>query len=155
MRVVTELNRVAREVELNSSDEKEHRGSLQIVVPGSTLELTRAALDTVADLAKNLQAGATLVAVQVVPYTLPLDRPPVSSQFYRRRLEELVSGSPVPVRIELLLARDKEFALQQFLPRPSLIVVAAKRHRWWRKSAEEKLACALRRAGHKVVLVMI
>lgn len=167
MRGITEWDRVARGVGLTSLDEKDHqerqrevnaaagRGPLQVVVPGSSLELTRAALDAVADLAKNLQAGATLVAVQVVPHTLPLDSPPVSSQYYRRRLEEIVSRSPVPVRIELLLARDKEFALQQFLPHASLILVVAKRHRWWRKSAEEKLACALRRAGHKVALVMI
>lgn len=131
------------------------QGSLQIIVPHSTFEVTRAAFDVVADLAKHLRVGATLVAIQVVPYTLPLDSPPVSTQFLHRRLEELVSRSSVPVRIELLLARDREFALQQFLPEPSFILVVAERHRWWRRSAEEKLACTLKRAGHKVALVMI
>ena len=167
MRQITEWDRVARGSESASADKKDHlerpreantaigRGSLQIVVPGSSLELAQAAVDTVADLATNLQAGAALVAIQVVPYTLPLENPPVSSQFYRRRLEEMVSRSPVPVRVELLLARDQEFALQRFLPHASVILVPARRRRWWWKSKEEKLACALRRAGHKVALVMI
>jgi hypothetical protein len=164
---ITEWDRVVHGIGLASPDEKDRqerprevsaaigRGPLQVVAPGSSLELSRAALDTVADFAMSLQAGATLVAVQVVPYTLPLDSPPVSSQFYCRRLEEIVSRSPVPVRTELLLARDQEFALQRFLPPASVILVAARRRRWGRKSAEEKLACALRRAGHRVALVMI
>jgi len=157
VRVISEWNRVAPGVGSLSDDSNaaSGRGPLQIVVPGSSLKLTRAAVDVVADLATSLQAGAALVAVQIVPYTLPLDRPPVCSQFYRRRLEELVSSSPVPVKTELLLARDQELALQRFLPTASFILVAARKRRWWRKSEGEKLASALERAGHRVALVMI
>jgi hypothetical protein len=165
VRVITERGRVGGEAGSSSSDETDRQeqdldavlfpGPLQIVVPGAGLELTRAAVDAVADLAKNLQAGATLVSVQVVPFTLPLDNPPISSRFYRRCLEEIVSRIPMPLRIELLLARDQESALRQFMPKSSPVLVVARRRRWWRKSAEERLASALRRAGHKVALIMI
>jgi K+-sensing histidine kinase KdpD len=129
--------------------------SLHIVLIYSTYEHTRAAMNAVVELAKHLRADATLVAVQVVPYTLPLDQPHVSREFCRRRMEELVSRSPLPVRIELLLARDMEFALKQFLPPQSFVLVGVKMRRWWRRTAEEKLARALTRMGHKVALVMI
>ena len=163
MRVITECGRSVRETvssdatnaPLNDVNGAPDSGSLQIVVPGSSLDLTRAALDAVSNLAKSLQVGTTLVSVQVVPYTLPLDSPPISSRFYSRCLEEIVSRVPLPLRIELLLARDHESALKQYMPRPSTVLIVARTHRWWRKSAEEKLACALRRAGHKVALVTI
>jgi hypothetical protein len=129
--------------------------SLPIVVPCTTFELSQAAMKVVADFAKHLRTATTMVAVQIVPYTLPLDNPPVCSAFYRRRLQEIVSDSPVPVTIELLLARDREIALKQFLTQPSLVLVVSKGERWRRKTPEERLACALRRAGHTVALVTI
>ncbi len=144
-----------RQEQSTEVDAPREAGSLPIVIPCSSSELSQAAMKVVADLSRHLRISTTLIAVQIVPYTLPLDSPPVSSAFYRRRLEEVVSACPVPVRIELLLARDRETALKQFLSCPSLILIVSRKEHWWRKTAEEQLASALRRARHTVALVTI
>src|SRR5258705_12961352 len=70
---------------------------LSIVVILTSLGGTVAALKKAAALAEGLGGEITLVAVQVVPYPLPLTSRPVALGFHEKRLQEIAAGSPVEI----------------------------------------------------------
>ncbi len=55
-----------------------HCKPLQIFIPCGDPELVAAALNAAAGMANDLKAAVTLVYVNVVPFPLPLERPPVN-----------------------------------------------------------------------------
>ncbi len=126
---------------------------LRIVIPCNNRELGRAALHATTAIAGDLAATVTLAYVVVVPFPLPLDRPDVDTRHLLRELRDLADPSPIPIRILLVLARDKKAAFRRLIPDRSLVVLAT-RKRWWR-TAEESLARALTREGHRVVLLKL
>jgi hypothetical protein len=119
-------------------------------VPG-----TLRALRTAAELAHNLSGRIRLLALQVVPYPLPLDSPQVSRQFNERRFQTLAADGSVPVlidtRVEMCLCRDRDTAVCQALESEALVVMAARRS--WLPTAEKALARKLRKKGHHVIVV--
>ena len=124
---------------------------IQIIVPYTTPDLSRVALNSAATLAKGIRAEVVLLAVHVVPFPLPLDRPDVQGKHLMHLLESVAVGSSLPVRVELVLARDRTTALHRFLkPGPQVLLVTRKR--WWR-TAEEKLAGVLAQEGCNVSLI--
>jgi len=124
---------------------------LRIVIPCTDHELARAALKAVAEMASDLDATVTLAFVHVVPFPLPLNQPDVEREHLLRSLAELAESSAMPVRVLIVLARDSQTAFRRLVPNGSLVVLATRR-RWWR-TAEETLARALKRDGHRVVLL--
>jgi hypothetical protein len=128
-------------------------GRLELVIPYTNPESTRTALDAAARLAHGLDALVALVAVHVVPFPCPLSRPLVDVEHLRRELLALIGSLSMPVRVSLILARDRELALARIL-KPRSIVLIATRRRWWR-TAEEKLARSLARAGHNVTILVV
>jgi hypothetical protein len=132
---------------------KLHRtaGTLQVFVPYTCPELTKAALSRAAVLTQNLCAHITLFAVHLVPYPLPFDRPDVPAAFLERTLAAVAQAAGTQTDIRIGFARDAELGLEQILPHRALIVMAT-RKRWW-PTAEAKLARILARAGHSVALV--
>jgi hypothetical protein len=122
---------------------------LEIQLVFTTLKSTRAALQTATRLAHDLDARVRLVATQVVPYPLPLDRPPVPVTFTKQRLEELAVSAARDTRIHVVLCRDQRQALQGLLAPGSLIVVGGK-NRWW-PTPERRLARWLQAQGHSVL----
>ncbi|MGB6198871.1 MAG: hypothetical protein WBF35_04910 [Candidatus Acidiferrales bacterium] len=127
---------------------------LRVTVVCTTLDGTVAALRAAAALAKHLGAQIALVAPEVVPIRLPLDRPQISVQFLERRYCDLVASADVtdqPVTIRIWLCRDREQSLKQALAPHSLIVIGGST-RWWRRR-ERKMAQWLRTLGHHVVFV--
>lgn len=126
---------------------------LPVVVPHTTPDLTAAALRSLQPLVAGLDAAVTLVAVQVVPRPLPLDHPDVDPNRLGGELHRLVSNCDVPVRVVVILARERESALQQMIPAGSLVMVPV-RKRWW-KTAEERMAGALHRKGLNVTLLPV
>jgi hypothetical protein len=124
---------------------------LEISVIFTSFDSTQVALRRAETLARRLDAGVTLVVIQVVPYPLPLDKPPVPLGFIIRRFEAIVSESPVKTEISVFLCRDQKIALKRAL-RPKSLVVLGIRKRWW-PTREKRLVCLLRRAGHEVILV--
>ena len=126
-------------------------GHLQVYVPYTCSELTKAALSKAAALTRNLSAHITLFTVHLVPYPLPLDRPDVAAAFLERKLGSVAQASGAQADIRIGFARDPHLGIEQILPQHSLIVIATKR-RWW-PTAEVKLARTLARAGHSVALV--
>ena len=85
----------------------------------------------------------------MVPYPLPLDRPPVPVEFTERTLRALASEQTVETVVEFYLCRDREDTIRQVL-KPESIVVIPGRKRWW-PTADNRLAKLLRRDGHRVI----
>lgn len=126
-------------------------GELRVFVVHTASARTRACLSAVSALTNNLGARVTLLAVQIVPFPLPLDRPDVPPQFMERELMALAREIDTPVNVQVMLARDLEIGMRQGLTPNSLVVVAAKKRRW--PNAEVKLARSLARAGHSVAVL--
>ncbi len=126
---------------------------LKVVILHTSPELTRAAIKTVEGMTGDLSAEAVLMAVHVVPYPLPLDRPSIPAHHQIRNLEILAKSGMVPLKVQLVLARDRVLAVRSLLPPSALVVIAAKRH-WWR-TEEDRLARVLRQDGHQLILLQL
>jgi hypothetical protein len=122
-----------------------------VTVISTSINRTIKALEKAAELAKPLSANVIVVAIQVVPYSLPLDRPPVSMEFVTRRFEEMASQLPGKIRVFAYLCRDPGEVLKRILT-PDGPVVMGIRKRWW-PSRDERLARTLRRAGYDMIVV--
>jgi hypothetical protein len=122
-----------------------------VTVISTSINRTIKALEKAAELAKPLRANIIVVAIQVVPYSLPLDRPPVPMEFVTRRFEEMASQLPGKIRVFAYLCRDPGEVLKRILT-PDGPVVMGIRKRWW-PSRDERLARTLRRAGYDMILV--
>ena len=116
---------------------------------GANLERVRAAHSLAGKLARDLGARVTLLAAQVVPYPLPLERPPVAAAFTEQALLRMVSEQEVETAIEVRLCRDSEETIREALA-PESVVVMGGRRRWW-PIREWMLAWKLRRDGHHVI----
>ena len=122
---------------------------LDLVVPFTTPELTRAATDAANRMGAGLNATLRLVKVQVVPYPLDLSQSPVYIDFLKSQLARI--PSEIPATGEILLARDLETGLLGTLRSNSVVILAARKRLW--RTRGERLAESLRRAGHKVIVV--
>jgi hypothetical protein len=126
-----------------------HEAELDLVVPFTTPELTRAALDAANRMGGGLNATLRLVKVQVVPFPLDLVQSPVYIDFLKSQLAQF--RSELPVVGEIRLAREFEAGLLSSLGRGSVVILATHKRLW--RTRTERLAATLRRAGHKVVLI--
>jgi len=120
---------------------------VEVVVVHTTLEATRHAMDTVLQLARDLNARIRLLAPQVVPYPLPLERPPVSPRFLAEQL--LPATGALHTIVDIRLGRDLWDILKSVLVPNSLIVMGGRRWPW----GERRLAARLRQEGHNVLFV--
>src|SRR3954468_12819960 len=123
---------------------------LNISVVFTSVASTLLALKEAGDLASNLGARNALIVLQLVPYPLPLEIPPVLIEFNERRFRVIAGQSPVAVEVRIYLCRDRFEALASVL-RPSSLVMLGGPKKWWR-TAEGRLACKLRKAGYEVIL---
>jgi len=122
---------------------------LDIVIPFTTPELTRAAIGAANCMGAGLHAALRLVRVQVVPFQLDLNRPPVFIDF----LKEQLAGfeSELPMTGEVRLARDFEDGLKGTLGPDSVVILATKKRPWI--TGTERLSKSLRRSGYRTILV--
>jgi len=127
------------------------KSQLEIPVILTSFKSTQAALERAGVLATRHGARITLIAVQVVPYPLPLDKPPVPLGYIIRRFEEILSQSLPKAEIRIFLCRDQMEALKRILTPYCPVVLGIRNKRWW--SRESRLARGLRHAGHEVILV--
>jgi hypothetical protein len=124
---------------------------LEITVIFTTFDLTQEAVKNAGALAMRLGARVAVVAAQVVPYPLPLDRPPVPHGFIFRRFEALVDQFPVKTEFRVFLCRDQLQCFKSILSSGSPLVMGIRKRLW--PTRDERLARQLRRAGHEVILV--
>ena len=125
---------------------------LRLSVIFTTPTATRATLAAASEYARELGAQITILVAQVVPYPLPLECPPVAAEFTARMLQSIAAGQTVETAVEIYLCRDRWETIRQSL-KPESAVVLGGRKRWWWPTPEQRLAAALRRDGHRVVLV--
>ena|SRR5579871_1416082 len=123
---------------------------VRITVLFTDMKRTRRALQSAVKLAQDLNASFEIVVMRVVPYPLPLDRPPVDPAFTERQVLELVEDLPIRAAVHIYECREPQEALLRVLPAGS-IVIAGFGNRWWQR-AERRLAKTLRDAGHNVVV---
>src|SRR5438067_12420588 len=81
---------------------------LQLIIPHRSPQLTRAALNYAANLARDLNVRLRLIDIYVFPYGVPLDEPPVNPKYLTRRYRTLALDSTPPVSAEVIYARDSE-----------------------------------------------
>jgi nucleotide-binding universal stress UspA family protein len=140
---------------------REHRGppvetlswgrgpELNVHVVFTNLDGAKTAFRLAGKLARDLGARVTVLVAQVVPYPLPLERPPVAVEFTEQALLRMVSEEEVETAIEVRLCRDSEETIREALV-PESVVVMGGRRRWW-LIREWMLAWRLRRDGHHVI----
>ena len=128
-------------------------GRLRVFVFCTSGELAQRALAEAAVLLRNLDVHISLLAVEVVPFPLPLERPAVAPEFLERKLRAIAGAIEARVDVQLVFARELYEAMEQVLPSPSLVIMATKK-RWW-PTSEVKLTRRLGRAGHSVALLTV
>ena len=127
-------------------------GVLWVVIPFTTPDLTRAAMRH-AGACSDLDVHVAFIDVQVVPFPRPIDEPPISNEYSQRRLKELFNESGLPGRAAVLYTRDWLEGFRRVLEPDSLVVIATSRCSW--PTREKKLARALSKAGHQVMLLSV
>jgi hypothetical protein len=145
---------VAQESPAESGISNEDR-KLDLQVIFTDLPKTAAALATARTMARDLRARITLIVAQVVPYPLPLAAPPVPVVFTERVLESLGNQGDVDdTAVEIYLCRDRNEAIRRALPPDSVVIVGARKRRWW-PCWERQLTGLLRHDGRRVVVVTV
>jgi hypothetical protein len=124
---------------------------LNICVVFTSIAGTMAALRTAGTLANRLRGHITLMVPEVVPFHLPLNKPPVMHHWNERRFRVLAAGCPVETSVMFYLCRDRDETLAQALEPRSLVVIGGKKKRWW-PTSEARLAARMRSLGHEVIL---
>ncbi len=102
---------------------------LEVTVIFTTTPGTLAALRLAGQYARDLGARISILVVQVVPYPLPLERPPVAPEFTTQRYRALAADQKIETRVQVYLCRDSRQALLQALKTHSLVVIGG-RKRW-------------------------
>jgi hypothetical protein len=136
--------------DLSESDRK-----LDLQVIFTDLPKTAAALAKARSMARGLGARITLMVAQVVPYPLPLAAPDVPVEFTERMLEHLAE---LNTAVEIYLCRDRNETIRRAVSPDSLVIVGARRRRWWTSwlpSRDRSLAKLLRHDGRRVLVVTI
>src|ERR1035438_3183517 len=122
----------------------QYQAELDLVVPFTTPELTRAAMEAANRMGAGLNATLRLVKIQVVPFPLDLDQSPVYIDFLKDQMAQFQSD--LPVAGEIRLAREFEAGLLGTLGRESVVILATPKRPW--RTHNERLAATLRCAGH-------
>jgi hypothetical protein len=126
---------------------------LEVVVPYTGPETTRAVLERAAALTAGLNAHILLVAVHTLPYPVPFVCPTLVHAHLVEQLLELAHCCPLIIQPLVVLARDRIEGFRYAIKPGSTVLVATYRHVW--RTEEEKLARALAREGHKVALLHV
>jgi len=131
-------------------------GRLHIHVLFTNLIDTRAALITAVEMAAGLESEIVLIVPQIVPFPLSLDQPPVALDFASGRIRSLAQSVAThrtgfaKLQGYIFLCRNPIETLLQELPGHSLVVIGTRER--WSFSKSKRMARALRRNGHEVVL---
>jgi hypothetical protein len=141
----------ANEASLKPVQQFEEAGTLELVVPYTSPEMTGKVVQRAAALSTGLNVVLKLVAVYVAPYPAELRCPAAMEQHLTERLTELAGRMSLPFYVHIVVSRDRADGFRQVL-RPGSAVLLGSRKRFWR-TREEKLARDLTRQGHHVSLI--
>jgi hypothetical protein len=139
------------ELELAPSPPRADGPKLRLHVIYTSPETTRVSLGIASVLAHDLGATLELLVARVVPYPLPLNSPTAPASFTEEFLSVLVSECGVDVDVKVLLCRDREETIPQWLPAESIVVIGSRRR--WGPGSFRGLIRMVRRRGHHVIVV--
>ena len=125
-------------------------GKMISVIFTSTSE-TLKALEKASELAKPLSADIAVIVVQVVPFPLSLDTPPISIETVLKGFEECTRQFPEKIRVFSYLCRDEMDGFKRALKSDRPVVIGTTKSLL--PTREERLAQNLRHAGYEVILV--
>jgi hypothetical protein len=141
----------ANKASLKAAQQFDAAGTLEVVVPYTSPELTAKVVERAAALSAGLNVILKLVAVHVAPYPAELRCPAAMERHLTTRLTELAEHTSLPSCIHIVVSRDRAEGFRQIL-RPGSAVLLGSRKRWWH-TREERLAKELTRQGHHVSLI--
>jgi hypothetical protein len=126
---------------------------MEVAVPYTEWSVTSAVLRHAVTLATGLNVRIQLIAVHTTPYPASIGAPALVHAHLVEQLVDLANCCPMPVNPQVVLARywDQGF---RYAMKPQSTVLVGTRSRLWR-THEEKLAQALAREGHQVILLHI
>lgn len=145
----TKGNSKSCRIQLFNSDLREP-GRLRIHVLYTNFRDTRIALKAAVEMSALLESEIALIVPQIVPFPLPLEDPPVPLEFASERIRSLAESTAVELHGFIYLCRNPLDTLIQELPARSVVVIGARRN--WPFGKSKRLARALRRNGHEVIL---
>ena len=125
-------------------------GLMQVVVVHSEPALTATVLQRAAELVAGLSASILLLAVHTVPYPAAFASASAAHAHVLREIAEIAGHSPLRVTPHVVMARYRDEGFRFLLRPESTVLVGSRRRRW--NTREEKLARALAKDGHKVIL---
>lgn len=128
-------------------------GEIELVVPFTDPQATRAVLEKARALTAGLNARVMLVAIHALPYPSAFTCPTATHAFLVDQLLELANACPMPVASQVVLARSREDGFRHALKTESTVIVGTRKHLW--RTSEERLAKMLVADGHKVILLHI
>src|SRR5580704_14216919 len=129
----TIITQPARPAVISRTPEGSGPGRLEVNVIFTDPQATVAALKAAGVLARDLGACIQVRAAIAVPYTLPLDKPPVSVGFLESLLCRLVSRSDLDnfePNVHLYMCRNQVETLERVLSPNSLVVISGREY-WW------------------------
>jgi hypothetical protein len=109
---------------------------------------TLKALQKALEIAQPVEAAVAVVALQVVPFPLPLDEPPVPMEFVVKRFQEMAGTISGDTIVSAYLCRNPMEAFKRVLKHNCPVVIGGKKR--WLPGRDERLARKLRRAGYDV-----
>jgi len=148
----TDRSRSCRLTLFNSAASQDP-GRLRIHVIFTNMPDTRAALSAATDIAAEMESEIAVIFSQIVPFPLPIDNPPVPLDFASeqiRRLAELVQTDQANLKGFIYLCRNPLDTLLRELPARAIVVIGARAR--WPFGKSKRLARALRKNGHEVIL---
>src|SRR5215510_15000888 len=92
----------------------ESRGRVYVVF--TDLKGSAAALKAAAELTANLEIDLAMVALQTVPFALPLSDPPISLDFKVSQMRDLIESTGLHVWATIYFCRDEAETLLRILP---------------------------------------
>ena len=125
------------------------QSTLELVVPFTTPDLTRAAVTAACQMATDLGATLRVIRVQCVPYPLDINQSPVFVEFLRQQMESFQSN--LPLTSEIRFTREYASGLGGALKENSVVVLSYRKRPW--RTRNERLAALLQKSGRKVILL--
>jgi len=112
---------------------------------------TLKALEQADQLARSLGSIFVLVAAQMIPFPLPIDKPLVSIEFLVERIQKVASQIWDDIKAFVYLCRDPIESLTQILSISSPIFLGTRKSLW--RNRDNRLARKLKRAGFALIVV--
>jgi hypothetical protein len=123
---------------------------LEIAVVFTSIGLTAQVMKEAGLLANQIGARITLIVPQVVPWPLQLSTPPVLLDFHEARFRAIANRTGVPTDVRIYLCRDRIPTVEQAIQHGTIVMIGVRKRFW--PTAERRLAWALRRRGHQVIV---